>query len=393
MNNIKRASKKLASLLLCAAIILAAVPYAAAADDKSALPFDVGSNIVLLIEPESGAVIFAQNENRQVPIASVTKIMTLLLIFEAAGSGGISMDDAVTVSKTAAATEGSSAFIDAGAQYMVSELVKTIVIASANDSAVAMAEHIAGSEAAFVGMMNKKAAELNMGDTVFKTCTGLPASGQYSTASDVAIMARALTECQEYSENKAFTTWMDTLVHPSGRVTDLTNTNRLVRFFSGTDGLKTGYSSEAKHCIVASAARDGTRFLTVLLGFDTSKARFDIAQKLLGYGFNSYEKITVVKAGDIVKESVPVRGASVKTTNLIAQADISILVKKSDSNAYSVQENIPELITAPVNSEQPVGGITVTLADGTTLYSPVVIDADEIGSGFFPLITRILSLW
>ncbi len=390
MSSIKKRSARIIIFLVCATVAM--LPSLALASvSASDLPVDVKNNIVLIMEPESGSIIFAQNENKQVPVASITKIMTLLLIFESIESGAISAQDNVTISKTAAATEGSQAFLDAGAQYSVSELIKTIIISSANDSSVAMAEHIAGSESAFVEIMNRRAIELLMADTVFKNSTGLPAQGQYSTASDVSIMARALMERGEYGE--WFTTWMDTLTHPSGRVTDLTNTNRLVRFYSGAYGLKTGYSSEARHCIAAAAERGNMSLLTILLGIESSNARFNMAQKLLDFGFASYEKTVVVRAGDVVGEGVPVRGSTVRSIDLIAQSDISVLTKKGVESHFTVHEDIPSVIIAPASSDEPVGGITVRLPDGTSLYSPVVISRDELPSSFFSLITRILSLW
>ncbi|MGI5900518.1 MAG: serine hydrolase [Christensenellales bacterium] len=390
MSNIKKLSSRIVIFLVCAA--LAMLPSMALAGvSASDLPVDVRNNIVLIMEPESGSIIFAQNENKQVPVASITKIMTLLLIFEAIESGDISPEDMVTVSKAAAAMEGSRAFLDAGSQYSVSDLIRTIIISSANDSSVAMAEHIAGSESAFVEMMNRRAMELLMPDTVFKNSTGLPAEGQYSTAADVSIMARALMERGEYGE--WFTTWMDKLTHPSGRVTDLTNTNRLVRFYSGTYGLKTGYSGEAGHCIAASAKRGDMSLLTILLGIESSNARFNMAQKLLDFGFASYEKTVIVRAGDVVSEGVPVRGSTVRRIDLIAQNDISVLTKKGSESLYTVHEDIPSVIFAPATVDEPVGGITVRLQDGTSLYSPIVISRDELPSSFFSLITRILSLW
>ena len=393
MKYAKAAFLRLVTLFLCA-FLMSAPLCATASTTKSDLPFDVADNIVLLIEADTGAIIFSQNEKKRVPIASVTKIMTLLLAFEAIDRGDISLDDAIVISKTAASTEGSQAFLDAGAQHKASELIKTIIIASANDSAVAIAEHIAGSEAAFADMMNKKAAELSMNDTLFKTCTGLPAENQYSTAADVSIMARLLMDKATDPRYAAwFTTWMDTLTHPSGRTTDLTNTNRLIRFYDGATGLKTGYSNEAKHCIAACATKGNMRLLTVLLGIDTSKSRFDLAGKLFDYGYSAYEKTAVVKAGDIVREAVPVKGSSVKSTDLIALENIYVLTKKGSADSFSVEENLPDVVTAPVTDRQSIGSITVTLADGTLLHSPVIISHSEINSGLFAAIGDILALW
>ncbi len=186
---------------------------------------------------------------------------------------------------------------------------------------------------------------------------------------------------------------METLEHPSGRVTDLTNTNRLVRFYEGALGLKTGYSSEARHCIAATAVRGDMTLMVILLHFDSSKARFDSAQRLLDYGFSAFEKVSVAKTGEVVKENVPVGGSDVKYANLVASKEIYALVKKGNSNAYEIIESFPARLQAPLTNKEPVGGITVKLSDGTSIYTPVVIQQDEIRSGIWSIVGKILSLW
>lgn len=379
--------KRIIIFFLCLLCCLS--PLCAAAQQE--LPFDTGDHILLLIEPTTDTVIFAQNENKEVPIASVTKIMTLLIVFDKLHDGTLTLEEQITISKTAASTEGSQAFLDEGSTYTVSDLLKTIIISSANDSCVALAEHISGSETNFVKLMNAHAQELEMANTSFMTCTGLPFAGQYSTAHDVAIMSKELLQNDIYFTWS--TTWMDTLTHPSGRETELTNTNRLVRFYDGADGLKTGFSSEAGFCLSATAKRGNMRLLAVLLGYDNSKQRFADAQKLLSYGFDCYELTTVVKAGETVAQDVPVVGGNIRKTDLIAAGDLNILTKKGVDSDYSIEYALPESISAPISGQDPVGQIRVTTGNKTSHTVNVLISHESIPSGFLGRLFKIISFW
>ena len=218
------------------------IPFTSFAKNDTGI--NVGSESAILMDASSGTVMFEKNADTPRPIASVTKVMTLLLAFDAIDNGVIKADDKITVSENASSMGGSQAFIDAGYEYEISELIKSIIIASANDAAVAIAEHVSGSEDSFVAKMNKKAQELDMKNTVFKNCTGLPESGHHSSARDVAIMSKELLKYDEYF--KWSTVWMDEIKHQKdGRVTELVNTNKLIRSLQGCDGLKTGYTNEA----------------------------------------------------------------------------------------------------------------------------------------------------
>ncbi len=345
--------------------------------------------VCYLIEPESGQVLFAQGETKTRPIASITKVMTLMLAFEELDAGNLSLDDMVTISQNAASTEGSQAFLDAGESYSVRDLVRTIIIASANDSCVAMAEHLAGSEAAFVAKMNEKAKQLGLTDTVFMTCTGLPASGQFSTARDVALMACELLTHDVYFEFS--TTWMDTLVHPSGRETELTNTNRLVRFYDGADGLKTGYSSEAGHCLCATAQRNGTRYIAVLLGYADSKTRFADAQCLLQYGFDHYEQKTIVKQGDVLVQGIPVEGGTGDVVDLAAAQDVRLLLPKGEEIDLSALTGVPERLHAPLYAGTVIAQATFT-HQGQQITIPLTA-AQTVEQNLFGRMLTILANW
>lgn len=369
--------------------LLLALPCGALANDDLTLSFDAGDHIMLLMSPQTGQVLYAQNEQERVPIASVTKIMTLILTFEAIEAGKIALDDPVTISKTAAATEGSQAFLDAGSAYPVSELIKTIIISSANDSCVAMAEYLAGSEPSFVIAMNERAAQMGLSDTNFCTCTGLPYQGQYSTAAGVAVMAQELLTHDLYFTWSS--TWMDTLEHPGGRETELTNTNRLVRFFEGADGVKTGYSSEAGHCLAATATRGEMRLLAVVLGYDNSKTRFTHAQRLLSDGFDQYELVNIAAGGAPVCE-IPVQGGSTAQVELIAENALTVLQKKGQGGNYQIMKNLPQQLSAPVRAGTCVGSITVLYPDGTVQSTPVVA-AQDVAPDFWGYVAQVARRW
>ncbi len=255
-----------AALLLVAALFIPSL--AAAAPLEDGLPIEITSPAVILAEAETGTVIFEKNADERREVASITKLMTALLVFEALEDNDIALTDQVTVSQRAAAMEGSQALLDADTDYKLEDLLRTMIMASANDSAVALAEYLAGTEENFVQRMNERAQTLGMDDTHYVNCTGYPQEGQYTTARDV------MTLSCEVSRHPAYHTyasvWVDTLVHPSGRTTDLTNTNRLVRFYEGCDGFKTGSTDAAKYCVSATAEKNGMRLIAVVLGCENT---------------------------------------------------------------------------------------------------------------------------
>lgn len=292
----KKISNKLLTILLTFITIFScSIPVLAEQNEN----IQVNANSALLIEVSSGDIIYEKNSNKKYAPASVTKVMTMLLTMEAIDSGKISFDDKVTISENSKRMGGSSMLLDTGEIRTVEELIKGVGIASGNDAAVALAEYLGGSEENFVQMMNKRASELGMKNTTFKNCTGLPIEGHVSTAMDISIMSRELLKHE--SILKYTGTYMETISEGRKTPIELVNHNKLVRFFKGCDGLKTGFTREAKYCITATAKRDGTRMLSVIMGAPTFKIRNRDASMLMNYGFSKYETLKLVSKGEDVK--------------------------------------------------------------------------------------------
>ena len=351
-----------------------AVAVTAPADETDEEPaFSVNAKSAVLMEVYTGTVLFDQNSDEKLPPASITKIMSLLLIMEAVDSGKISLSDTVTASEHASSMGGSQIWLEVGETMTVDELLKAAVIASANDATVALGEKISGSEEEFVRQMNKRAKELGMNDTEFKNCTGLDAEGHLTTAHDIALMSAELIKhdlIKKYS-----TVWMDTLRDGES---ELVNTNKLVRFYSGTTGLKTGTTSNAGYCLSATAERDNTSLVAVIMSAPSSNDRFANAKKLLDYGFANYKYICVSPE----KKEYPalVKAANEPTVNLVTSGSLSLLFKKGNSQEITQEPQIDENITAPVKKGQKLGKIIIS-SDNVQLGSIDLIcskDLDKI---------------
>ena len=330
---------------------------------------DVSAPSAILMEEATGEVLYEKNAHERLAPASVTKIMTLLLVMEALESGRIGWDDTVTASATAAAKGGSQIYLEENEQLPLEEMLKAVVVSSANDCATALAEHIAGSESAFVQMMNERAAELGMTDTHFVNCTGLDdepdAAEHLTTAYDIALMSRELLK---HEEIKKYTTiWMDTV--RNGEF-GLSNTNKLVRFYDGTTGLKTGYTSAAGHCLSASAKRGGMELIAVVLHCDSSPHRFESAKALLNYGFANYALIT--PQPDEAIGAVPVRLGTQERVTPVLQTDAPVLVDKALAAGVQSTVQLAERVTAPVEPGQTLGMLTVASNGQTLAEIPLV---------------------
>lgn len=302
---------------------------------KSDLKVDAKS--ALLMEPSSGKVIFEKNSHEKLEPASVTKIMTMLLSMEAVDSGKISLSDKVTISENAKKMGGSSMLLDTGEVRTVEDLLKGIGIASGNDAAVAMAEYLAGSEDAFVNLMNKKAEQLGMKDTSFKNCTGLGAEGHYTSAYDVGIMSRELLKHPAILKYTG--TYMETISEGRKSPIELVNHNKLVRFFNGCDGLKTGFTSSAKYCISATSTRDGVRMLAIVMGSPTYKVRNRDASMLMNYGFSKYSRKNVFKKGNDV-ERVNLNKSGSRFFIARASSDLNAVVEKGKDSKITYKSVI-----------------------------------------------------
>lgn len=323
---------------------------------------DLGLNAksAILMEDSTGKVLYESNPDERVPIASVTKVMTMLLIMEAVDSGKITLDDMVTVSENAMSYGGSTMFLEAGEQLTVNDMMKGIAVASANDGCVAMAEHLAGSESAFVDMMNAKAQELGMENTHFMNTNGLDEDDHYSSARDVAIMSRELIKHKIIFNYTSI--WMDTL---RGGKFQLANTNKLIRFYEGANGLKTGSTSKALCCLSATAKRNDMQLIAVVLGAPTSAERFSSAKSLLDYGFANYAVNTQVTAGDEI-ERVHVEKGVDNEVSVVAGDTYSTLVKKGQEDNVTKEVILDEQITAPLEAGEKLGTMKIS-RDGETL--------------------------
>ncbi len=359
---------------VCLALLAALCPHMAAAQESAPLedgvPLTLSSPSVILTEAETGRAIFEKNADERRPVASVTKVMTILLTLEAIDEGRIGLDDRVTVSPRASGMGGSQVFLDANAAYKLRDLLKSVIIASANDAAVALAEYMDGAEEAFVRRMNERAAQLGLENTHFVNCTGLPAQGHYMSARDVASLSAQLDKHPLYYEFS--TVWMDEITHPGGRKTQLTNTNRLVRFYSGCDGYKTGSTNEARYCISATAEKNGLRLIAVVLGAGAGQTRFDEARSMLEYGFSGYQLFCPVKAGDFLNMRVPVRLGGSDSVSAVSGDTSRLLMRKGEQGDVSLEVALAERVNAPVRKGDVLGEIRVKQGERIVQTIPAV---------------------
>lgn len=369
--------KGLISFICFGLSVMLVVPSIYAAETK-VQPVDLTPNALsaVLMDADTGTVIAEKNKDAKLPPASITKIMTMLLIMEAVDKGTIKMDEKVSVSEYAASMGGSQIFLEPGEQMSVQEMLKGIAMASGNDASVAMAEKIAGSEENFVAMMNERAHQLGMKNTHFSNCNGLPVANHYTTANDIAIMSRELLKHEGITN---FTgAYQDYLRKDSPKPFWLVNTNKLVRFYSGADGLKTGYTSEAKFCLSATAKRDNLRVVAVVLGEPNTKTRNAEVTKLFDYAFAQFTNYPLFKTGDSLG-SFTINKGQVSTVPLVARQNYSILMKKGTDTANIRHElQLDPSLRAPVSEGQPIGKIMVYNGDNVLaeypLESPQAVD-------------------
>ena len=305
----------------------------------------------VLMDAETGKILYEKNPHEVRPCASITKVMTLTLVMEALDSGKISLSDTVTTSQHASSMGGSDIWLEVGETMSVDDMIKATVVASANDAAVALAEHLCGTEEEFVAQMNKKAKSLGMKETVFKNCNGLDEDGHVTSAYDVAVMSRELTKHKKIYDYSNI--WMDNL---RGGKTQLVNTNKLLKTYRGITGLKTGTTSKAGSCISATAERDGLSLIAVVLGSATGKDRFSDAAKLLDYGFANYEMYTPDIPESAVTE-IAVKNGMTDKIMTSAKNGSSILIQKGDKEKITSEIVLPNEIDAPVEKNAPIGKI------------------------------------
>ncbi len=373
--------------LVTALLLLPGIAQADELPMKAEAPITLTSPSAILCEASTGQVIFEKNADERRPVASVNKVMTILLTLEAVDEGRVSLDDQVTVSPRAASMGGSQAFLDAGERYKLSELLKTVIVASANDSAVALAEHLAGTEESFVQLMNTRAEELGLTNTHYANCTGLPAQEHYTTARDVAKLSAQLDLHPIYYRYS--TIWMDEIKHRGGRVTSLTNTNRLIRFYPGCDGYKTGSTNEARYCVSATAKKEGMRLIAVVLGTPAGQTRFDEARAMLEYGFANVQLVTPIAQGQALNMTVPVRLGGRDEVSVLSGGTCSLLERRGEKNALSLEAALVEKVNAPVYAGDVLGEIRVKRGDEVVAVVPAVAGEDVQLPGMVDALIRI----
>ncbi|MCL2406891.1 MAG: D-alanyl-D-alanine carboxypeptidase [Defluviitaleaceae bacterium] len=359
---------------------------------EDALKFEARSAI--LMEASTGRILYEHNANERLAPASVTKVMTMFLVYEALLDGRISYDDVVTVSAAAASMGGSQIFLEPMEKQSVRDLLKSVVIASANDAAVALAEFISGSEDAFVGLMNKTAADMGLKDTAFKNSCGLDADGHYMSARDIAVLTSVFIE--KHPQVVEFSTiWMDSITHRTAKGESefgLTNTNKLIRWYDGATGLKTGSTGKALYCLSGTAERDGMNLVAVVLAAPSPQIRFGEVMKLLDHGFANYKVITGDEPGFAVGE-IPVEKGENELVSAITDGKVSAVVAKGAGGEVEAKRNITAKMAAPVEAGQKLGEITYTYNGEEIGKSDVVAAEDVARAGFGDMMRKMPKLW
>ncbi|MDR3983656.1 MAG: D-alanyl-D-alanine carboxypeptidase family protein [Dysosmobacter sp.] len=351
----------------------------------SARAVEVAAPSALLMEKETGTVLFAKNEHAKLEPASVTKVMTILLTMEAIDAGQLTYDTMVTASAHACSMGGSQIWLKENEQMTVSDMLKAVCVVSANDCAVALAEQIAGSEDAFVERMNQRAKELGMNDTTFKNATGLPAQGHVTSAYDIALMSRELI--LHHPDIRQYTTiWMDSL---RDGASELVNTNKLIRFFDGATGLKTGSTDSALYCLSGTAERDGMELIAVIMKDATSAQRFEDAKTLLSYGFSTYslEHVTPQEA----LPPVTVRLGTQATVQPVLEEGSALLLEKSKAGTLEQTVSLAEAVEAPVAKGTPLGTLTITSGEETVAELALVAGEEIPRITFGQMLLRVLQ--
>ncbi len=368
--------KKIIVVLLLLLTVLSCMGgIVALADSGSGISVSSKEGILM---SEDGQVLYEHCATDKRPIASMTKIMTLLCIYDAIEQGKVSLDDDVLVSSNASSMGGSQVFLDANTTHKASQLIKSIIVCSANDSCVAMAEHISGSVEAFVSGMNNKASEMGLVATLFANCTGLPEASQYSCALDVANMMRQLVKYPHYTQ--CANIWMEDYVHPDGRVTGMTNTNKLVKYYNGCDGGKTGFTNEAMHCLSATAKRGDTRLFAVIIGGSDSKTRFAEVSSMLNFGFANYESKVMIDSNTVL-DSIAVIGGKVDSVMPVVEKQLVAFGARGCINCELVLEYDSELV-APIACGDIVGRASI-VKDGQVIDSSSLLASSSVEAKSF----------
>ncbi|MCP8616766.1 D-alanyl-D-alanine carboxypeptidase family protein [Salirhabdus salicampi] len=378
--------KKITALMITLSMLVSFPMTSIFAEESNDLDLAEHSKSAILMEKDTGKVLYTKNADKRLPPASMTKIMTLILIMEALEKGTIKLDEKVRISEHAASMGGSQIFLEAGEEMTVHDLLKGVAIASGNDASVALAERIAGSEKAFVKLMNEKVKQLGLKDTQFQNTTGLPAKNHYSTAKDLAIMAKELLKHQKITEYTSI--YDDYLRKGTEDEFWLVNTNKLVKFYKGVDGLKTGYTNEAKYCLTATAKRGDMRVIAVAMGADTTKKRNRDITTMLDYAFHQFETKPLYKRFDVVDQLSMINAQSEKV-DVVTSDNVSLLLKKGE-NAEQVKKEIKydKGLKVPMKKGDRVGVLQIKNGDKVLSETPLVLKDDMKTANIWTLLKR-----
>ncbi len=386
--------KVLVSSICCLLAVISLLCFNAENAVNASSKIDIFNNFTsksyVLIDANSGTVLVKQNENEKMQVASICKLMTSLLTLEKIESGSLKLSDKLTASEHACSMEGSQAFLDAGSEYSVADLLKSVIVASANDSAVVLAESLAGSENAFVVEMNKRAKELGMNNTVYANATGLPAPNQYSTAMDTSIILKEIAKHELYVSNSNI--WMDDFTHPSGRVTELVNTNRLIKYYDKCKTGKTGFTDEAGYCLASSASNGNLNLIAVTLKCDKAQDRFKESIDLFNYGFANFENIKVVDSSQSL-QPLKTSGAKNEFANIKFKEDFYVVAKKGQKGEYEVKVSTISKVVAPKQKGDRVGVATIVNNGKLVSEIEIVLSENLEKQQFGDILSKISNKW
>lgn len=347
---------------------------------------------IYLIDYNSGEVLFEKNSEEKLPVASIVKLMTIYLTCKEIENGNLKLEDEVVASSTAASMGGSQVFIEEGGSYKIGDLLKSAIVSSANDASVLLAETISGSEENFVQLMNSTAKELKLENTNYVNCTGLPTVGQFSCAKDSANLLKEVIKFDVY--HKYSTIWMDTLNHPNNRQSELVNTNKLIRYYEGCDGGKTGSTSEAGYCLVATAKRGNLRLIGCVLGTNNSKERFAQTSKLLNFGFNNFENMEVLNVNFLSDKKVKINNGKQLEIEVAPKENVYMLVNKANKDKkFDIEVCLQDSINAPIDIGDKVGEIYI-IKNGEIVNKTDIISKTRVEkAGYFDKIIYSLDNW
>ena len=379
--------KKFISFLLALFIAITQVSIIFADTEEAKL--DIVSKSAVLMDASTGKILYEKNSHEKLPPASVTKVMTMLLICEALESGKIKEDDDVQISETAASMGGSQIFLEPGEIQKVDTLLKSIAVASANDACVAMAEYVGGSVEEFVVLMNKRAKELGMNDTNFVNTNGLPVDNHYTSAYDIALMSKELLRHEKIS--KYLTTWMDEVVVGKKQAKiGISNTNKLVKHYTGATGVKTGFTQQAKYCLSASALRNNTHLIAVTLCAETSPIRFKDATSLLNYGFANYETVKICGANEKI-DTVKFEKGEKENVDLVAKDDLCVLIKKGGNKDFKKKVTIKQDLKLPIEKNTELGVVKVYRGKELVGETKIINTEDINKASYLQMLKRVVG--